>query len=393
MVDIFLKKAKEDPLKRFHPWVFSGAIAKIDGKVSDGDLVRVRDYKSNVLARGYYNDGSIAVRVLRFDDGEVDAAFWRDTLQNALRYRERLGLLADVSRTDCFRLIHAEGDGLPGLIIDVYGATAVVQCHSVGMHRQIEVISAALQEVLGSRLRAIYDKSAETLPAYYAATVGNRYLFGEKSGDTVVENGVRFRVDWEGGQKTGFFLDQRVNRHIVGQFAEGKTVLNAFSYTGGFSMYALRAGAKLVHSVDISEKAVELARTNADLNAPYAGTHEAFAENVLTFLKSPPVTYDLMVVDPPAFAKNIAKRHNAVQGYRRLNEMALRSIAPGGMLFTYSCSQVVDRELFYNTIVAAAIDAGRKVRLVQHLSQPADHPVSLFHPEGSYLKGLALYVE
>ena len=393
MTDIILKKGKEEPLLRFHPWVFSGAISRMIGSVADGDMVRVCDYKSQPLAFGYYNDGSIAVRILSFGTEAPDANFWTKKLGAAVKYRREIGILSDLTQTNCYRLVHAEGDGVPGLIIDIYADTAVVQCHSVGMHRQITDIAAALRVVLPNLL-GTYDKSAETLPAYYAATMQNGYLYGAISGEGIVlEHGIKFKIDWETGQKTGFFLDQRVNRHTVGQYAAGKTVLNAFSYTGGFSMYALRAGAKTVHSVDISGKAIDLANQNAALNAPYTGIHEAFADNVLTFLKEPPTTYDLMVVDPPAFAKNIAKRHNAVQGYRRLNEAALRQVAPGGLLFTFSCSQVVDKTLFYNTIVAAAIDAGRQVRVMQHLSQPPDHPVSLFHPEGSYLKGLVLYVE
>ncbi len=393
MTDILLKKGKEEALLRFHPWVFSGAILRMAGAVADGDMVRVCDYKGQPLAFGYYNDGSIAIRILSFGAEAPAADFWTKRLTAAVRYRQSAGILTDLTQTNCYRLVHAEGDGVPGLIIDIYADTAVIQCHSVGMHRQIADIATALRNVLPN-LSAIFDKSAETLPAYYAANMQNSYIFGATGSEGyVLENGIKFKIDWEGGQKTGFFLDQRVNRQIVGQYAAGKTILNAFSYTGGFSMYALRAGAKIVHSVDISGKAIELANQNAALNAPYTGTHEAYVENVLTYLKEPTITYDLMVVDPPAFAKNIAKRHNAVQGYRRLNEAALRQIAPGGLLFTFSCSQVVDKLLFYNTIVAAAIDAGRQVRVLQHLSQPPDHPVSLFHPEGSYLKGLLLYVE
>ena len=403
MNKIYLKKGKDEAVRRFHPWIFSGAIAKMsvngkDAQIPDGDLVEVLDYRQQPLAVGYYNDGSIAVRILSFNPSEtIDAIFWQKRLQNAFDYRKRLDL-TDSSLTNAYRLVHAEGDGLPGLIVDVYHQTAVVQCHSIGIHRQMDAISNALQRVYKEKLLAIYDKSSETLPPQYVAQkeLKNGYVFGEMdTPTTVLENGHAFAVDWITGQKTGFFLDQRDNRALITRYSKDKTVLNAFCYSGGFSVYALKAGAKSVHSVDISPKAIVLTDENARLNANTInqGAHQSTAADVLPFLKDNEAIYDVMVVDPPAFAKSMSKRHNAVQAYKRLNAMALRQITEGGILFTFSCSQVVDRQLFYDTIVAAAIEAGRKVRVMHHLTQPADHPVSVFHPEGSYLKGLVLYVE
>jgi 23S rRNA (cytosine1962-C5)-methyltransferase len=406
---VFLKKGKEEPVRRFHPWIFSGAIAKMtvnhkEMQIPDGDLVEVVDYKNQTLAVGYYNDGSIAVRILSFNPDEtIDAEFWQKRLQNAYNYRKRLDL-TDSDTTNAYRLVHAEGDGLPGLIIDIYNETAVVQCHSIGIYRQINAIADALKMVFKDKLKAIYDKSSETLPPPYVAqnSIKNDYLFGEITTPAIVlENGNQFAVDWITGQKTGFFLDQRDNRALISRYSKGKTVLNAFCYSGGFSVYALKAGAKSVHSIDISPKAIDLTdknivlnfELNSELNTLKTINHESTAVDVLQFLKDNKAVYDVMVVDPPAFAKSMSKRHNAVQAYKRLNAMALRQITEGGILFTFSCSQVVDRQLFYDTIVAAAIEAGRKVRVMHHLTQPADHPVSMFHPEGSYLKGLVLYVE
>ena len=403
MDKIILKKGKDEAVRRFHPWIFSGAIGRMmvndkDGQISDGNLVQVLDAKYQPLAVGYYNDGSIAVRILTFDATEkIDAHFWEKRLQNAFDYRKRLGLMAAELQTNAYRLVHAEGDRLPGLIIDIYNETAVIQCHSIGIHRQIDAISNALQMVFKTHLKAIYDKSSETLPPQYVAQnqLKNDYVFGKmETPTTVLENGNAFAVDWITGQKTGFFLDQRDNRALIMRYAKDKTVLNAFCYSGGFSIYALHAGAKFVHSVDISPKAMDLVDKNVALNFPENTVqHQSTAADVLQFLKENEAIYDVMVVDPPAFAKSMSKRHNAVQAYKRLNTMALRQITEGGILFTFSCSQVVDRQLFYDTIVAAAIEAGRKVRVMHHLTQPADHPVSMFHPEGSYLKGLVLYVE
>ena len=395
MKKIFLKKGRDEAVKRQHPWIFSGAVGFSEGELQDGDLVEVYDSKKQRLAVGYYNDGSIMVRILSFEPTTIDADFWYHKLQNAYTFRQKLDLNDSLS-TNCYRLVHAEGDGFPGLIIDVYGSVAVVQCHSIGIHRQIEAIKNGLQKVFGEKLTAIYDKSAETLPPQYVAqnNIKNDYLFGETEAPlTVFENENAFAVDWITGQKTGFFLDQRDNRALLSRYATGKSVLNAFCYSGGFSIYALKAGAKSIHSIDISPKAIDLTIQNAKLNLPFAGEHTAAAVDVMAYLKENDRIFDVMIIDPPAFAKSINKRHNAVQAYKRLNAMALRQITEGGILFTFSCSQVVDTQLFYDTIVAAAIEAGRRVRVMHKLTQPADHPVNIFHPEGSYLKGLVLYVE
>lgn len=397
LTKIFLKPGKEEPVRRFHPWIFSGAIARIEGKPLDGDLAAVFDRRENLLGIGHFHHGSIAVRLLSFGLADPEnPEFWEQKLQKALDVRRSTGL-TESADTNCYRLVHGEGDELSGLIIDIYGRTAVLQCHSIGMHRQRALIAGALRHLYGERLEAVFDKSKEALPANYAEQVQNEYLFGTLNGEypgaPVLENGVRFRIDWVSGQKTGFFLDQRDNRQLLTHFVRDKTVLNAFCYTGGFSCYALKAGARLVHSVDVSAKAMEMTAQNVALNAPWLGQHEGFTEDVLRFLNQTDQQYEVMVVDPPAFAKNLEKRHNAVQGYKRLNEAALRKVAAGGILFTFSCSQVVDRELFYHTIAAAAMEVKRPVRVLHHLTQGADHPVSLFHPEGSYLKGLALYVE
>lgn len=392
MKKLFLKAAKTAAVERFHPWVFSGAVQRKEGHPADGEVVEVRGHDGRYLATGHYQDGSICVRIFSFEETEAGADFWLEKLRTAYDYRVALGL-ADSASTTCYRLVHAEGDGLPGLIIDVYGAVAVVQCHSIGMHLEREKLVAALQAIYGERLQAIYDKSKETLPAKYAANITNDYLWGDAAVPMqVMENGHPFEVNWETGQKTGFFLDQRDNRQLLAQYSEGKEVLNTFCYTGGFSIYGLQAGAKKVVSVDVSKTAIALTEQNAQLNGFGASQHLAKAEDVMQHLKANADTYDLIVVDPPAFAKSIKKRHNAVQGYKRLNALALQKVRAGGLIFTFSCSQVIDMPLFYNTIVAAALEAKRQVRVMHRLSQPADHPVSLFHPEGSYLKGLVLQV-
>lgn len=391
MKKITLKDKKDAAVRRFHPWVFSGAVANKETPISDGELVEVYSRQGDYLATGHYHDGSICVRIFSFEKTNADLDFWNKKLRNAYQFRERLGLTQN-PQTNCYRLVHAEGDGLPGLIIDIYNKTAVIQCHSIGMHLEREKMAKALLKIYGNRLEAIYDKSQETLPEQYAKTVTNTYLFGESVHKIATENEHSFLVDWETGQKTGFFLDQRDNRQLLGAYVAGKIVLNAFCYTGGFSVYALKAGASFVDSVDISQKAIELTDQNVALNG-YTEHHQSYTQDVLKFLQQAEKEYDIMVVDPPAFAKSFAKRHNAVQGYKRLNALALKKIKKGGILFTFSCSQVVDRQLFYDTIVAAAIEAGRQVRVMHQLSQPADHPVSLFHPEGSYLKGLVLFAE
>lgn len=397
---IYLQKGRDEAVKRFHPWVFSGAIGRYDGELTDGDVVEVLDRHGNYLATGHYHDGSIAVRIFSFgaiEGGRItpDVAYWTSKLN---RIREvRNGIFASeptTGTTNCFRLVHGEGDGCSGLIIDMYNEVAVLQAHSIGMHLALPQITAALQQIFGKGLRAVYDKSAETLPEKYGKTVQNGYLVGTcETPHPVQENGHTFLVDWITGQKTGFFLDQRDNRALLARFATGKNVLNAFCYSGGFSVYALKAGAKQVHSVDVSQKAIDLTNRNVAANFGEAPNHEAYAEDVMSFLKAHSKKYDVVVLDPPAFAKSLNAKHRAVQGYKRLNIEGFKHVAKGGILFTFSCSQVIDRELFYNTIVAAAIEAGRQVRVLHHLSQPADHPVSLFHPEGGYLKGLVLWVE
>lgn len=391
MVTLVLKPGKEKAVKRFHHWIFSGAFKNLDEiNVADGDLVRVVDTNGNYLATGHFHNGSIAVKLLTFQDEPIDDAFWKRKLDDAFAYRQTLGLPAP-ELTTCYRLVHAEGDGLPGLVVDVYGEVAVVQCHSVGMHKSLPQIAQAIMACAGGAVKAVYDKSVEVLPGNYAATIRNGFVEGEAAPKPVLENGLQFEVNWMTGQKTGFFLDQRSNRELLSHYCRGKRVLNCFSFTGGFSMYALKGGATLVHSVDTSASAIELCTRNMALNFPGTDRHEAFVEDVLRFLKNCD-EYDVVVIDPPAFAKSIAKRHNAVQGYKRLNVAAMRKVAQGGILFTFSCSSVVDRELFYNTIVAAALEVGRKVRVMHHLSQSPDHPVNLYHPEGAYLKGLALQV-
>ena len=392
MTKIFLKPKRDEAVRRFHPWIFSGAIQKVDGTAEDGDTAEVFDSKGAYLATGHYSQGtSISVRIFSFEKTETGHDFWVKRLKKAKAYRTSLGLTGNPN-TNCYRLIHAEGDGLPGLIVDIYDKTAVMQCHSIGMHRQRALIAEALMEAGGGEILAVFDKSKETLPPNYAVGVSNGYLFGDSWPQLVTENEHFFYVDWEIGQKTGFFLDQRDNRQLLMKYVSGKSVLNTFCYSGGFTVYALAGGASLVHSVDVSQKAVDWTKNNIEINQFDPDYHEAYTMDVQKYLKDCP-EYEVMVVDPPAFAKNISKRHNAVQGYKRLNASALQKVAPGGVLFTFSCSQVVDRQLFYDTIVAAAIEAGRQVRVMHHLSQPADHPVSLFHPEGAYLKGLALWVE
>lgn len=392
MKQVVIRKKKAAALRRRHPWVFSGAIKSTPEGVQDGDLVQVVGEDGEVFGGGHFQHGSIMVRMIVFGGTAPDQAFWNQRLQNAYDYRSTLGL---TQRDDlnAYRLIHAEGDGLPGLIIDYYAGTAVAQCHSIGMHRAMEQIANALRQVLGAQLSAIYDKSAETLPRNYGENIKNAYIWGESAPNEVLEYGHTFQVNWETGQKTGFFIDQRENRELLARYAPGKKVLNTFCYTGGFSIYALQAGARQVESVDVSQTAMALTDRNVELGNFEAGRHQSHTQDVMAFLKEAPADYDIVVVDPPAFAKNIKKRHNAVQGYKRLNALALQKVKPGGLLFTFSCSQVVDRALFNNTIVAAAHEAGRNARIMHQLSQPADHPVGIFHPEGEYLKGLVLYVE
>jgi 23S rRNA (cytosine1962-C5)-methyltransferase len=389
---IILKKCKEFSIQRLHPWIFSGAIQKIDGNVLDGQWVEAQDSSGSTLGYGHYQNGSIAVRLLSFNANPPTTNFWVNRFLMAQRLRKSTGLPSSI--TNCYRLIHGEGDGLPGLIIDYYDGVAIVQAHSSGMHADRQKIGEALQEIFLEELKAIYYKSHGTLPGKMRDSNDDGYLIGMGIvPHIVIENSNKFYIDWEEGQKTGFFLDQRENRKLLGQFSAGKKVLNTFCYTGGFSIYALNAGASLVHSVDSSQKAIDLTEKNLELNGFNKHIHRCFAEDTFDFLKDKKDEYDVIVLDPPAFAKHRDARHQAVKGYTRLNTEAMQKVRPGGIIFTFSCSQVVDRQLFYDTIVSAAIHSGRHIKVLHHLSQPADHPVSIFHPEGEYLKGLVLYVE
>ena len=398
---IQLKKGKEDSLRRFHPWIFSGAIQRIDEGISEGDTVRVITSQGEFIAIGHYQIGSIAVRVLAFYDCEINSAFWYNKLFSALQMRQSIGI-ADSPTNNTYRLVHGEGDGLPGLIIDCYGKTAVLQAHSVGMHYVRKDIAAALKEVMGERIENIYYKSETTLPykaelnageAEEADGLKNGFLYGGSNENTAIENGLKFHVDWLRGQKTGFFVDQRENRSLLERYAKGKSVLNMFCYTGGFSFYAMRGGASAVHSVDSSAKAIELTNANVELNFPGDTRHKAFCEDAFKFLEHEGDKYDIIVLDPPAFAKHRAALRNALKGYTRLNVKAIEHIKNGGILFTFSCSQVVTKDNFRNAVFTAAAQAGRTVRILHQLHQPADHPINIYHPEGEYLKGLVLYVE
>lgn len=390
MVKIILRKGKEQALRRFHPWVFSGAIHKILGSPKDGDLVQVIDYQDSTLGLGHYYSGSIAIKILSFTSQAIEQAFWDKKIADALALRKRLAM----GETNCYRLVHGEGDGLPGLIIDYYNGVAVFQAHSIGMYRSAEAIVEALKKAYGTDLLAIYDKSAETLPKKFAENLQNDYRYGQVALPHIVqENGVKFSINWVTGQKTGFFLDQRDNRKLLQSFVQNKSVLNAFCYSGGFSVYSLQAGAAQVVSVDSSEKAIQLAETNIALNGAFGDKSHCLVSDVMEYLKHTEQQFEVMVLDPPAYAKSVDARHRALQAYKRLNIMGLNKLAAGGILFTFSCSQVVDSELFYNTIVAAGIEAGRSIRVLHQLSQGSDHPINFYHPEGHYLKGLVLYVE
>lgn len=395
---VVLKKGKEESLRRFHPWVFSGAIHHIEGQPAEGDVVRVVTSEGAFLAWGHVQIGSIAVRVLTFrEDEAIDAAFWRHRLRVAYDVRRSIGL-AGSDHTNSYRLVHGEGDDLPGLIIDVYGSTAVVQAHSVGMHVSRFDIADALAEVLDGVIDNIYYKSETTLPYKAGIRDGDGYLRGGAADDIALENGLRFHVDWMGGQKTGFFVDQRDNRALLETYARRRRVLNMFCYTGGFSFYAMRGGAAIVHSVDSSARAIDITRSNVALNFPDDPRHTAFAEDAFKFLDTMPGAddpdgYDLIILDPPAFAKHRDALHNALQGYRRLNAKAFQKIRPGGILFTFSCSQAVNKDQFRTAVFTAAAQSARSVRILHQLHQPADHPINIYHPEGEYLKGLVLYVE
>lgn len=403
---VYLKKGKEESLRRFHPWVFSGAIARMDDGLEEGDVVRVIGFDGSFLGVGHVQVGSIAVRILSFHDVAIDDDFWQSRLAAAWQVRRSIGIYRTEEASfggehfsrgvnTTYRLVHGEGDNLPGLVIDYYGKTAVMQAHSVGMHVSRMAIAKALKEVMGDRLDHVYYKSETTLP--FKANLGqeNEFILGGPTDeDLTTENGLRFHVDWLRGQKTGFFVDQRENRALLEHYAKGRTVLNMFCYTGGFSVYAMRGGASQVHSVDSSAKAVELTNANVALNFPPEDhRHEAFCEDAFKYLDSHDDKYDLIILDPPAFAKHRGALRNALKGYTRLNVKGFQRIRKGGILFTFSCSQVVSKEHFRQAVFTAAAQAGRKVRILHQLHQPADHPINIYHPEGEYLKGLVLYVE
>ena len=390
---VYLKPGKEESLKRFHPWVFSGAIARVEGEPEEGEVVDVYTSQKEFIACGHFQVGSIAVRVLSFRQETIDHAFWVRRLGVAKDLRRALGLIGN-PQNNTYRLVHGEGDNLPGLIIDVYDHTAVMQAHSAGMHVYRMEIADALSEVMGDVIQNIYYKSETTLPfkADLLATE-NGFIKGGSPENIAMENGLKFHVDWLKGQKTGFFVDQRENRHLLEHYAKGRNVLNMFCYTGGFSFYAMRGGANLVHSVDSSAKAISLTNRNVELNFPGDPRHEAYAEDAFKNLEKMGSNYDLIILDPPAFAKHKNVLRNALQGYRKLNAIAFEKIKPGGILFTFSCSQVVSKENFRLAVFSAAAQSGRSVRILHQLTQPADHPVNIYHPEGEYLKGLVLYVE
>ena len=390
---VILRKSKEESLKRFHPWVFSGAVHHIEGEPSEGDIVEVLNHEGRFIALGHWQIGSIAVRVLTFKRQKIDAEFWKKRLSTALDVRKSIGV-AGTAYNNMYRLVHGEGDNLPGLIIDIYGQNAVMQAHSVGMHVCRMQIAEALKAVMGDDLKAVYYKSETTLP--FKASLGqeNGFILGESDDNVAIENGLKFHIDWLKGQKTGFFVDQRENRALVERYAHGRKVLNMFCYTGGFSVYAMRGGAESVHSVDSSAKAVDLVNANIELNFPDDKRHKAFAEDAFRFLdEMKDGAYDLIILDPPAFAKHKDALKNALRGYTKLNAKAFEKIPSGGILFTFSCSQAVNKDQFRMAVFTAAAMAKRKVRILHQLHQPADHPINIYHPEGEYLKGLVLYVE
>jgi 23S rRNA (cytosine1962-C5)-methyltransferase len=392
LAKVILKKGKEESMERFHPWVFSGAIDRIDGAVEEGDLVSVQKSDGKIIGYGHCAIGSIAVRIFSFGELLPDDSFWQDRIEKAYLLRRKTGL-ADAPDTNVYRLIHGEGDGMPGLIADYYNGTVVLQAHSVGMWLVRQPIVEALKSVLKEKLVAVYDKSAKTLPFKANMEAKDGYLFGESNPGEVLEFGNRFKVDWEEGQKTGFFIDQRDNRQLLATYSKGMSVLNMFCYTGGFSFAAMRGGAAMVHSVDSSARAIELTNVNVNLNFPGDSRHESFVADAFDFMLDIKNRYDIIVLDPPAFAKHRNVLGQALQGYKRLNAKAFQQIKPGGILFTFSCSQVVTRNNFREAVFSAAAMAGREVRILHQLSQPVDHPINIYHPEGEYLKGLVLYVE
>jgi len=395
MITIQLKPKKEESLQRFHPWVFSGAIQRIEGKPIEGDLVEVLDSIRNFLAIGHYQIGSIAVRVVSFEELEINDNFWAKKIRNAYAMRKSLGLITP-NENNTYRLVHGEGDSLPGLIVDVYDDTAVMQAHSIGMHETRKILAKAIVENV-PEVKNVYYKSETTLPFKAAIEPENGYLIGSENENlNALENGLQFHVDWLRGQKTGFFVDQRENRSLLERYSAGKSVLNMFCYTGGFSVYAMRGGANLVHSVDSSVKAIDLTDKNMEISFPNDPRHKSYAEDAFKYLNNLYTLeqqYDLIILDPPAFAKHREALRNALKGYKRLNAKAFEQIKPGGILFTFSCSQVVSKDQFRLAVFSAAAESKRNVRILHQLSQPADHPINIYHPEGEYLKGLVLWVE
>lgn len=392
MLNLYLNKGKDESLRRFHPWVFSGAVNHIDGQPSEGDLVRVLTHQGEFVAVGHWQIGSIAVRVLSFENEPIDHKFWVNKLATAYDVRRTIGV-AGTNENTTYRLVHGEGDNLPGLVIDMYGRTAVMQAHSVGMHVCRKDIAKALQEVLGDALENVYYKSETTLPFKADLHQENGFIVGNSLDDIAVENGLKFHIDWLKGQKTGFFVDQRDNRSLVEQYSKDRNVLNMFCYTGGFSVYAMRGGARLVHSVDSSQKAVDLVNQNIELNFPSDSRHKAFAEDAFKYLEQMTESYDLVILDPPAFAKHRDAVRHAIKGYTKLNARAMEKMPQGSILFTFSCSQAISKDQFRMAVFTAATLANRKVRILHQLHQPADHPINIYHPEGEYLKGLVLYIE
>ena len=390
-VKIILHPKKERSLKLFHPWVFSGAVAKTDGNPSEGDIVEIFTHEGEYIATGHFHNGSIKVRIFSFERTDAGEDFWLNKLLYAYQLRKNLGLIEN-KNTNMYRLVHGEGDNLPGLIIDIYGSIAVIQTHTIGMHKVLPDILASLKKIYGINLEAVYDKSMDTMGKQLGEQVNNRFLMGDIQEKVLLENDILFNVNWVQGQKTGFFLDQKENRKLLEKYSEGKKVLNTFSYSGGFSMYALKGGASIVHSVDSSKKAVELSEINAQLNG-FGERHSVFAIDVFDFLKKTEEKYDIIILDPPAFAKHLSAVENAMVGYRNLNTEGFKRVKEGGIMFTFSCSQVIDRALFRKLVFQAAAQAKRKVRIIHQLSQGPDHPVSIYHPEGEYLKGLVMVVD
>jgi 23S rRNA (cytosine1962-C5)-methyltransferase len=386
--EVILKKNKEESILRRHPWIFSGAIDLIDEEIVDGDIVSIYDSRKRFLAIGHFQNATIAVRIVSFEEREINQKFFTQKLGDAIQLRRNLGLFS--SDNSICRLVHGEGDGLPGLIIDFYENVAVVQCHSIGMYHSLSFINKALQKNIAD-LQAVYSKSSDTIHSKEIAQ--DSFLYGNTNVPHIAtERGIRFSIDWITGQKTGFFVDQRENRTLLGNYAKGKKILNTFCYSGGFSLSALHSGGKEVHSLDSSKKAIDLTDANISLNK-FKGKHKSIVADAMEYLKNIDNSYDIIVLDPPAFAKHRDKRHQAIQGYKRLNEMAIKAIKPGGIIFTFSCSQVVDKYLFTNTVIAAAINSRRNIRILEQLHQPADHPINAFHPEGEYLKGLVIQVD